>query len=373
MPNQTLPTLSTRALNRATLARQHLLTPSTLGTAEMVAHLNGIQTQVPQAPYLALWSRLAAFDPETLSAGLLDRSFIRIVTMRGTVHLHTAADALTMRAITQDAIARRLRTTPDYRQMATRLDPDDLLTWGRAEVERTPGTLASLRPALAARWPDADPVVMARALNYILPMVQVPPRGLWGKTGQPVLTTLEAWTGSALPAEPDLDDIVLRYIAAYGPVSVLDAQVWSGVTRLGAVFARLRDRLVVFRNEGGRELYDLPDAPRPEEDVPAPVRILAPFDNILISYKDRQRIMPPGHQPLIFTVNGLVSPTVLVDGFSAGIATIARSTSAATLKVNLFHAVPAGGREEIEAEGLRLLAFAEPDARTTAVAFTGPA
>lgn len=361
------PILSVRALNRATLARQHLLAASTLGTAAMVTHLNGIQTQAPQAPYLALWSRIEAFQPADLSAGLLDRSFVRIVTMRGTVHLHTAADALTMRALVQPAIARRLTGMADYRRMAEQVDPESVLAWGREQVEREPATLAALRPSLKARWPDLDPQLATRLLNYVLPMVQVPPRGLWGASGQPVLTTLEAWTGSAMPAEPDIDAIVLRYLAAYGPASVLDVQTWSGLTRLGAVFARLRERLVVFRDEGGRELFDLPDAPRPDEDVPAPVRILAPFDNILIGYKDRTRIMPPGHQPLIFTQNGLVRPTVLVDGFAAGIAAITRTKSDAILSIDLFHDVPPALREEIEAEGLRLLAFAEPDATAATV------
>lgn len=369
MPATTALTLSARALNRATLARQHLIAPSPMTGAEMVAHLNGIQAQAPQAPYVALWSRLSAFDPESLSAGLLDRSLVRIVTMRGTVHLHAAADALTMRALVQPAIARRMTSMPVYRQLATQIDPKTVLAWGREQVEREPATLAALRPPLLAQWPDIDPTPATRLLNYVLPMVQVPPRGLWGRSGHPVLTTLEAWTGAAMPEEPDIDEVIRRFVAAYGPVSVLDAQMWSGLTRLGPVFARLRDEFVTFRNEDGRELVDLPDAPRPDEATPVPVRILAPFDNVLIAYKHRERVMPAGHQPLIFTQNGLVRPTVLVDGFSAGIASTARAKETATLTVDLFHPVPSGIRDEIEAEGLRLLAFVEPTATTRRVEF----
>ena len=373
MPASSTLTLSTRALNRATLARQHLIAPSPMTGAEMVAYLNGIQAQAPQAPYLALWSRLAAFDPETLSVGLLDRSLVRIVTMRGTVHLHTAADALTMRALVQPALARRMTAMPDYRQLATRVDPETVLAWGREQVEREPATLAALRPPLLAQWPDIDPTPATRLLNYVLPMVQVPPRGLWGRSGQPALTTLEAWTGAEMPATPDIDAVIRRFVAAYGPVSVLDAQTWSGLTRLGPVFARLREEFVTFRNEAGRELFDLPDAPRPDEATPVPVRILAPFDTILIGYKHRERVMPPGHQSLIFTQNGLVRPTVLVDGFTAGIASTARAKETATLTVDLLRPVPAGTRAEIEAEGRCLLAFTEPDATRLHIEFTGPA
>ncbi|MGC4192267.1 MAG: winged helix DNA-binding domain-containing protein [Thermomicrobiales bacterium] len=367
--NPEAPVLDQRALNRATLARQHLIARTTMPVPEMIAHLGGLQAQAPLAPYYGLWSRLDPFSPDDLSAGILDRSLVRIVTMRGTIHLHTADDALTMRALTQDSTARKLGGAADYRTLMETIDLADLLAFARTELQREPRSMAVLRKDLARRWPDANPHIMTRAINYILPLVQVPPRGLWGQSGSPVLTTLEAWTGREIPSTPGLDGVILRYLAAFGPASVQDAQAWSGLTRLDAVFDRLRDRLVTFRNADGRELFDLPNAPRPDEDAPVPVRILAPFDNVLIGYKDRQRIMPPGRKHLIFTQNGLVRPTVLVDGFAAGIASITRQKDAAILIVDLFHDVSPGAREEIEAEGLRLLAFAEPTATTTLVDF----
>ncbi|MGB3327840.1 MAG: winged helix DNA-binding domain-containing protein [Thermomicrobiales bacterium] len=370
MPSTTSATLSDRALNRAPLARQHLSARTTMPAPAMVAHLIAMQAQAPMAPYFGLWSRLEDFTPDTLSAGVLDRSLVRVVTLRSTIHLHTADDARTLRALVQPMIEGKVRPTAVLSSLEPQFDLAALLALGRDLVSREPRTTAAMRPILAERWPDASLHAMTQAINYLLPMVQVPPRGIWGESGQPMLTTLETWTGEALPAEPDIDAIVLRYLAAFGPASVADVQQWSGLTRLGTVFSRLRPHLVSFRGEDGRELFDLPEAPRPNADEPVPVRILAPFDNVLIGYKDRHRILPPGHQQLVFTQNGLIRPTVLVDGFAAGIISIGRKREVATLSIDLFHPIPAAAREEIEQEALRLLAFAEPTATTTRIAFT---
>ncbi|MGC4106265.1 MAG: winged helix DNA-binding domain-containing protein [Thermomicrobiales bacterium] len=362
--------LSNRDLNRATLARQHLIERSAMPAEAMVVHLIAMQAQAPLAPYFGLWSRLDGFTPDDLSSGILDRSMIRIVTLRGTVHLHTANDALTIRGAMQPTLERSMRSAPGHKTLASIIP--DLLAWGRELVEQEPRSTASLRPLLTERWPDADPEAMSRVINYTLPMVQVPPRGIWGASGQPVLTTIDAWTGRTLPPDPDLvvDGIILRYLAAFGPASVQDAQMWSGLTRLGDVFTRLRDRLITFRGDDGRELFDLPDAPRPNADTPTPVRILAPFDNVLLGYRERLRILPEGHQRLIFTKNGLIRPTVLVDGVAAGIASTSRMKDVARLDIDLFHPVSPAVREEIEAEGHRLLAFAEPAATSMQVEFT---
>ena len=354
-PNSGLPLLSLRALNRATLARQSLLERSAATSLAMIRHLTGMQAQAPLAPYFGLWSRVEQFTPENLSALLLDRSVVRIALMRGTVHLVTAEVAHILRPLMQPFLNRLLRQNTQFSAGIEGVDLDELASWGRALVESQPRTMMQLRPFLAERWPDHDPASLAHAIYYLLPHVQIPPRGVWGMSGQPVCTTLDVWTKTPMHPAPSIDEVLLQYLAAYGPASVHDAQVWSGLTRLGEVFTRLRPKLMSFVNEDGVELFDLPDAPRPDEETPSPVRILAPFDNVLISYKDRRRVLPEHYRRLIFTQNGLVKSAVLVDGFVVGFAAITRVRSSATLTIELFEPVSRRDREEIAAEGQRPL------------------
>ncbi len=363
------PVLSTRALNRATLARQSLIERSPMAPKAMVEHLVGMQAPLP--PYFGLWSRLESFQPDVLSHLVIDRTVVRIVVMRGTVHLVTAADACVLRPLVQPIMDRDLRTNMTYSRALHGIDFADLATAGRELLEERPRTMVELRPLLSARWPDHDPASLAHGVRDLLPLVQVPPRGVWGRSGQPSCTTLEAWTGKSLDGEPSIDEVILRYLAAFGPASVRDAQVWSGLTRLSEVFNRLRPQLMTFANEDGIELFDVPDAPRPEADMPVPVRILAPFDNVLISYADRRRVLSELYRKLIFTHNGLVKSTVLVDGFVVGYSAITRIRKLATLTIELFEPIPVRDREEIAAEGQRLIAFADPSAGSYEIAFTG--
>ncbi|MGV9574805.1 winged helix DNA-binding domain-containing protein, partial [Streptomyces nigra] len=185
-------------------------------------------------------------------------------------------------------------------------------------VEDEPRTMKQLREALSAEWPDADPQSLAVAARCRLPLVQITPRGQWGRSAQVSLTTIEHWLGR--PAEPaaSADDTVLRYLAAFGPASVKDLQTWAGLTRMRPVFERLRPRLATFRDENGVELFDLPDAPRPDPDTPAPPRLLPEFDNLLLSHADRTRVIPPANRGRTWQANTFYCP-LLVDGFLAGV------------------------------------------------------
>ena len=354
-------TLDVRELGRATLARQYLLEPTDTPVEKVVRHLYGLQAQSPTAPYFALWARVAGFRPEQLSGLIEDRAVVRMVSMRGTVHALTAADALELRPWTQPIMDRDLRTNSQHSKALAGFDREALESWSRALLEETPSTLAALRPQLAQRWPDRDPAALAHAVRDVLPLVQVPPRGLWGRSGQPVCTTLEHWTGSVL-AEPDPERIVLRYLASYGPASVADAQAWSGLTRLGEVFDRLRARLRMFGGPDGVELFDLPDAPRPGGDVPAPVRILAPFDSLLLSHANRSRVFDDAYRRVLFTVNGIVKPTLLVDGSVAGHVALGAKKGEAVADMTLLHALSPQARSDAEAEAVRLLRFTYPAA-----------
>ncbi|MFF1477253.1 winged helix DNA-binding domain-containing protein [Streptomyces sp. NPDC058301] len=356
--------ITTRALNRATLDRQHLLRrASVLGPKEAVSHLVGLQAQNVKPPYFALWARLAGFRPEQLSALIEARELVRIVTLRSTIHLHTADDVLTLRPLVQAARDRELR---QFRGQLEGVDLARLAATVRGLVEERPYTMKEIRDVLSEQWPGATPLALSLAARCSLPLVQVTPRGLWGRSGRVALTTAEHWLGRAPGPVPAPDDTVLRYLAAFGPASVKDMQTWAGLTRLGEVFERLRSRLVTFRDENGVELFDLPGAPRPDEDTPAPPRFLPEFDNLLLSHADRTRVIPAAYWGRAWKGNQAF-PTLLVDGFLAGVWRLeeAARDGRAVLTVQPFGALGRGRRDEVAAEGERLLAEMTPAAITS--------
>lgn len=349
--------LSRRALNRATLARQHLLSRVDMPALDMVGHLLGLQAQAPHAAYYGLWSRLENFAFEDLSDLMTSRQVVRIAAMRSTIHLVTADDALELRAFTQDTIERGLRSNADHKAGVKDIDLDEVVALGRELTEAKPLTAAQLRDAFAERWPDRDTTALAYVVRCMLPSVQVPPRGLWNKSGPIAHTTTEKWLGRS-PEGFDAESLVRRYLAAFGPASVKDMQKWSGATRLGAVFERLRPSLEVFRDENGVELFDLPDAPRPDEDAEAPARLVAPFDNLLLSHADRTRVLGDADIKGVITVNGIVKGALLVDGFFVGVWDIRRGKKSAEISLDLFH--PVADTTPLEEEAHRLLDATDP-------------
>ncbi|GEC10421.1 hypothetical protein SSP24_80760 [Streptomyces spinoverrucosus] len=339
--------LGTRALNRATLDRQLLLRRAPLSAKAAVEHLVGLQAQEVKPPYYALAARLDGFRPEELSGLLADREAVRIVTLRSTIHLHTADDSLILRPLVQSVPDREIKI---FRKGLTGVDLERLAAIARELVEAEPRTMRQLREALLTEWPDADPQALAVAARCTLPLVQVTPRGLWGKSAQVALTTAEHWLNR--PAEPAAtqESAVLRYLGAFGPASVKDMQTWSGLTRMRPVFERLRPQLITFRDEGGVELFDLPDAPRPDPDTPAPPRFLPEFDNLLLSHADRTRVVPPAHHGRTWQVNTVYCP-LLVDGFLAGVWRLVDGA----LVIEPFGSLTRAQREEVTEEGARML------------------
>ncbi|MBP1990561.1 winged helix DNA-binding domain-containing protein [Paenibacillus eucommiae] len=354
--------LGPRALGRALLERQLLLSRSNMSVLNAIDHLVGLQAQAPTPPYIGLWTRLAGFHHDDLAQLIKDRQVVRIALMRSTIHLVTASDSLALRPILQSVLDRGLKSS--FGKSLAEVDTEALAAAGRALVEEQPLTFSELGNLLREQWPDREPAALAGAVRTLVPLIQVPPRGLWGCSGQASHTSAEAWLGKPISSDSSPDEMILRYLAAFGPATVKDMQVWSGLTRLREVTERLRSRLRTFRDEQGSELFDLPDAPLPDPDTPAPPRFLSEFDNMLLSYADRTRIIAEAYRPLVFTINGIIRATILVDGFVRGIWRIERQRSSATLIIEPFEPLSQQEIHALSEEGSRLLNFAADDAST---------
>jgi hypothetical protein len=363
--------LSLRALNRATLERQLLLRRSNVPALGAVEHLVGMQAQVPLDPYTGLWSRLERFRPEELAQLLLDRKVVRIVVMRATIHLVSADDCLLLRPLMQPVLDREIARHPQFGPALLDVDLDPVLAFARTLLAERPRTGAELRAAMEERFPRHDGAALAYACRCLLAFVQVPPRGVWGRTARVTSTTAESWLGRPLATDPSIEDVVLRYLAAFGPATVADVATWSRLTALRDVVDRLRPRLRTFRDERGRELVDLPEAPRPDPDTPAPPRFLPEFDNVLLSHADRSRFVSQEHRARLSGDAGSVRGSVLHDGSLCGTWRIDRdpSTGAATLVVGHLEALTKRATTQLAGEGRRLLRFLVSDADAHDVRF----
>ena len=353
--------LTPRALNRALLQRQGLLARSDSSAVDMIERLVGMQAQEPEDPYAALWSRLNEFDVSELSGLIAHRLAVRAGLMRATIHLVSARDCLAFHPITQPVLARSF-TSPFGRGLAD-ADVREVAAAGLELLAERPRTRAELSRLLAPRWPDADPLSLAYAVTLNAPLVQVPPRGLWGETGQATWAPAETWLNQELDRDPSTDALVLRYLAAFGPATVADVRTWCGLTGLRDVIDRLRPGLRTFRDERGRELFDVPDAPLPDPDTAAPPRFLPEYDNVVLSHDDRSRMFN-GLGPGPPFPRGRALGALLVDGFYRANWHLTEADGVATLTIDRFARQPGEGSDtvdEITDEGMRLVAFISPD------------
>jgi Winged helix DNA-binding domain len=356
--------LSLRALNRATLERQWLLERRPATALQAIHHLVGMQSQAPLAPYTGLWTRLVDFDPSELVQLMYARTAVRLSLMRSTIHLATADDALGIYPLLREVHQRNLLSNQIIAPLRETIDLEALASAGRKLLTASALSGSELGKALALEFPSHEPAALSRAVRDLLAGVQVPPRGIWGKGGQPVTTTAEAWLGRPHKAH-SIDSLVLRYLGAFGPASVMDMQQWSGLTRLGEVFERLRPQLRTYVSErNGRELFDLESIELPDPDTPAPVRFLAEFDNLMIGYADRTRILSEEHRRQVFTINGIVKGTVLYDGFVVATWKATATRRAARLAIQPLQPLPRAARTSILAEGNKLLQFLAADSES---------
>jgi hypothetical protein len=336
----------------------------------MIERLVGMQAQEPEDPYVALWSRLQGFRAEQLSELIASRRAVRAQHMRATIHLVSARDCVALHPLTQPVLARTFKS-PWLKGLAG-ADVEAVAAAGLELLTERPLTRAELAEGLSPRWPNADPAALAQAVTFNLPLVQVPPRGLWGRSGQARWAPAEAWLGEPLDPGACVDALVLRYLAAFGPATTADVRTWSGLTGLREVIARLRRRLRTFTDSEGRELLDVEDAPLPDPDTPAPPRFLPEYDNVALSHADRGRILS-GRGPGLPFPRGNWIGTLLVDGFyRANWKIEVDRAGAATLTIDRFKDLPGdppGARDAIDEEAIGLLAFAEPQAAERRVEF----
>ena len=367
MPRARTPTvLSTRALNRAVLARQMLLDRAELSALKAIERLVGLQAQLPNPPYVGLWTRLVGFEKDELTRLIEQRRVVRSTMMRATQHLVTARDYLNFRPVLQPMLDRLCRNT--HGRKTAGIDQAALLAAGRDLLAEGPRTITELQALLAEQWPKHDKLAMGYTVQAMLPLVHIPPRGTWGRGGAVPAVLAEEWLGRPLSDDRAPDALIVRYLAAFGPATIADAQEWSGLTGLKEAMERLRPRLRTFANEAGKELFDLPDAPRPDPDTLAPPRFLPEYDNIILGHADRSRMMTDERRKALWARNGLLS-AALVDGTVAATWRIDRDRTGAELTIELLRRLAKADRVALAEEAERLLAFTDPEAASRRVRF----
>jgi hypothetical protein len=360
--------LSLRALGRATLARQRLLERGPGEVPAAISALGGLQAQEPRPPFVALWSRLDGFAREDLATALERRAVVRATSLRGTLHLHTPADYRALRPVLQPmltaAMAGALKGRMDGLDLAAVLPAaEELLGDGE------PRTFDAIRDALAAAFPAADDRALGYAVRMHVPLVIVPSEDRWAFPRPPRFTLARDWLGRAVAtAEGSPAELVRRHLAAFGPATAADVQTWSYVRGLAPVLEALRDELWVGTDHRGREIFDLPDAPRPGEDAPAPARLLPDFDALLLAHDDRDRVIARDDRGRVATRNLRTKATFLLDGRVAGTWSVKATSTRATLTLEPFGRLKRADARALEAESEALLGFLEPEARAREVA-----
>lgn len=362
--------LSKRALNRALLARQLLLRRSDTDVLNAVTHLVGLQAQTPNAPYIALWSRLTHFDPSQLTELIHLRRIVRIALMRGTIHSVTDSDCLALRPHFNAVLARALRGA--FGKHLQNLNLKQVESAARKLLQKRPLSFDELGKLLQKRWPDRDSAALANTVRALVPLVQVPPRGTWGNGGPATHVPSDVWLGKPLDTSPALDRMIHRYLAAFGPATVRDVQSWSGITGLRPTLESMRADLITFIDEEGSELFDIPDAPRPTTETPAPPRFLPVFDNILLAHADRRRILSEAHRKMLFGTAALLEGSILIDGFVGAKWKIVQQRRRAILTIEPFAPLRKRDCSAVSEEGARLLAFALPAAESQDILFKKP-
>jgi hypothetical protein len=357
-------TLTRMQLNRATLARQMLLTRESISVMAAVERLCGMQAQEPRPPFPGLWTRLHGFRRDHLHQALHDREIVRGTLMRGTLHLMSAADYATYRMTLQPLLTRSLGLLGSR---AEGLDEEVVLPVAQSLLRERPRTFGDLRTALIEAFPGVNDRALGFTVRMQLPLLMIPTDERWGFPADSRFGLAEDWLPIPISTEASREALTLRFLAAFGPATTADVQQWTGLAGMKPVLEALQTKRAVctFRDERGRTLFDLPDAPRPPDETPAPPRFLPEFDNLVLSHADRTRVLPDEYrQQVLGSKNGRIPATILVNGFVAGTWRVERKRQVATLVITPFARLSRHDADALTAEGDRLVRFMEEEATT---------
>jgi hypothetical protein len=344
-------TLGNPALSRAMLARQLLLKREKLSIEAAVERIGGMQAQLARAPFVGLWTRLQKMQRDDLQRALDDKRVVRATFNRGTLHLVTADDYVALRGTIQIALDHGMRGI--LKERLKEGDTKKVVETARKFFE-TPKTMDELRDSGLF---DGDIRAKTYAARCLVPLVQL-------HDGSARFVLAEKYLKRKIPTKVDEAELVRRYLAAYGPATIADAQVWSGIPNLKDAFAKLE--LVAFG-----KYFDLPKAPRPDEETPAPPRFLPEFDSTLLAHKDRRRVIADEHRKAVYLPALRVAATILVDGVVAGTWVVKRDKKAATLAITPFGKLAKANKDALAEEGAALVRFMEPEAASFNVTFGG--
>ena len=352
--------MTAQELNRATLGRQLLLQREPLGFDDAIRRVVALQAQEAPSPYLALWNRLVDFDPAGLDTAFACREVVKATLMRITLHAVHADDYPVFREAMEPSIRaarlgdRRFATSGLAVENACALIPELI-----AHAEQ-PRTAAEMSTWLDERLGEPQQFGAWWALRQYAPLLRAPTGGPWSFKSQtayiaPLATPL---LENADVSAASLRTLVLRYLAGFGPASVADIAQFALVQRSRARTAiqELAEDLERLEGPNGEELYDIPGALHPDAATPAPPRLLGMWDNVLLAYADRSRVIPPDYRKVVIRTNGDVLPTLLVDGHVAGV----WRTVDGGIEATAFHPLPDDTWQELANEARALLTFLAP-------------
>lgn len=357
--------LTLRQLNRIYLDRQLLIQRADMTITQATERVVGWQSQIPNPPYIGLWTRIKNFVRHDLTTHIQNRHIVRCAMFRSTLHLISKDDHHRFHRVIEPALVKGLRSF--HGRNIEGMDIAPVVDFARPYIEESPRSMGEIGAHLGQIEPNREPEALNYTIRTYLPLVQVPPAGTWGAGSKATYITARQWLGEGESA--DVGALFLRYLAGYGPASVMDFQTWTGMTKLGEVIASLKSQLRVFIDENGVELYDLPDMPLPDDDMPLPVKFIPEYDNLLIGHADRTRILPEAHRKQVFLSAGRVLSTILVDGFVAGVWKIETKKRDATLNISPFIALSNAQKSDLIAEGEQLTRFVADDAEKIEVRF----